>query len=77
MATTKKRLKLYLNREIECFLDGMVDGLFYSVRPKLWTPEVDGDILINETQKQNLEVGEIYKVIPTQLAKEQLIGKII
>jgi len=76
--STKNRLQNYLNKEIECFLDGLTDdGLFYSVRPKLWTPDVDGDILINESLIENLQIGEIYKVIPTQLAKNQLIGKII
>jgi ribosomal protein S12 methylthiotransferase len=76
--TTRKRLKLYLNRVCECFLDGMTeDGLFYSVRPKLWTPEVDGDILINESEIEELKIGEKYKVLVTELAGEQLIGKII
>jgi tRNA A37 methylthiotransferase MiaB len=75
---TRERQKLYLDKKIECFMDGLTDdGLFYSVRPKLWTPEVDGDILINESEIEELEIGEVYTVIPNQLAKEQLIGKII
>ena len=76
--STRNRLKLYLDKKIECFLDGLTDdGLFYSVRPKLWTPEVDGDILVNESEIENLEIGKVYNVIPNQLAKEQLIGKIV
>jgi len=76
--TTKKRLELYINKEIRAYLDGITDdGLFYSVRPKLWTPEVDGDILINETQIKKLKIGDTYKILPHTLAKEQLIGKII
>jgi len=76
--STRNRLKLYLDKKIECFMDGLTDdGLFYSVRPKLWTPEVDGDILINESEIENLQIGEIYKVIPNQLVAEELIGKII
>jgi len=76
--STRNRLKLYLDKQIECFMDGLTDdGLFYSVRPKLWTPEVDGDILINESEIENLQIGEIYKVIPNQLVAEELIGKII
>ena len=75
--STRNRLKLYLNKNIECFLDGLTDdGLFYSIRPKLWTPEVDGDILVNESEIEDLQIGKVYKVIPTQLAKEELIGKI-
>ena len=69
---------MYINKEIRAYLDGITDdGLFYSVRPKLWTPEVDGDILINETQIKKLKIGDTYKVLPHTLAKEQLIGKII
>jgi len=76
--TTQKRLKLYLNQICECFLDGITeDGLFYSVRPKLWTPEVDGDILINESEIEKLNIGQKYNVLVTKLAGEQLIGKII
>jgi tRNA A37 methylthiotransferase MiaB len=76
--TTQESLKKYLNKEIECYLDGLTeDGLFYSARPKLWAPEVDGDILINESEVEELEVGKLYRVKVTELAKDQLIGKII
>jgi len=76
--TTKKTLKKYLNKTCECYMDGLTDdGLFYSVRPKLWAPEVDGDVLINESEIENLEVGNLYKVKIQTLAGEDLIGKII
>jgi len=76
--STHNRLKLYLNKKIECFMDGLTDdGLFYSVRPKLWTPEVDGDILINESEIEKLEIGQIYNVIPNQIVGTELVGKII
>ena len=75
---TRNRLKNYLNKNIECFLDGLTDDeLFYSVRPKLWTPEVDGDILVNESEIENLEIGKLYNIFVNELAGEQLIGKII
>ena len=58
--TTKKALKKYLNKTIKCYLDGLTeDKLFYSVRPTLWAPEIDGDILINESLKDNLIVGNL------------------
>lgn len=76
--TTKKALKKYLNKTIKCYLDGLTeDKLFYSVRPTLWAPEIDGDILINESLKDNLKVGNIYDVKVEKLLKEDLIGKII
>ena len=76
--TTKKALKKYINKTIKCYLDGLTeDKLFYSVRPTLWAPEIDGDILINESLKDNLKVGNIYDVKVEKLLKEDLIGKII
>lgn len=76
--TTKENLKNYINQKIKCYLDGLTDDeLFYSARPSLWTPEVDGDILINDSEVENLEVGEKYSVLVESLAGDQLIGKII
>ena len=76
--TTIKSLKKYIGKTIECFFDGLTDDeLFYSVRPKLWEVEIDGDILINESEKENLEIGEIVKVTVNELAGEELVGKIV
>ena len=76
--TKKNSLKKDLNKKIKCFLDGLTeDGLFFSARPTLWAPEIDGDILINESEKENLKIGEIYDVEITTLAKDQLLGKIV
>ena len=75
--TTKKALKKYVGKTCKCYLDGLTeDGLFYSVRPKLWAPEIDGDVLINESDIENLETGGLYNVKIETLAGEQLIGKI-
>ncbi|MEO1958941.1 MAG: 30S ribosomal protein S12 methylthiotransferase RimO [Nautiliaceae bacterium] len=75
--TTINSLKKYLNKECEGFLEGMVDGLFYAVRPKLWAYEIDGDVLINESEIEDLKVGELYKIKISQLAGDELIGRII
>ena len=60
---------------MECYFDGSSDdGLFYLARPKLWTPEVDGDILINESEIEKPTISKTYNVIPNKLAKNELIG---
>ena len=75
---SKNSLKKYLNKKIKCFLDGLTeDGLFFSARPTLWAPEIDGDILINESEIENLEIGKLYNVQIENLAGDQLIGKIV
>ena len=76
--TTIESLKKYVGKICECFFDGLTeDGLFYTVRPKLWEREIDGDILVNESEINNLKIGEIYNVKITKLLGEELIGKII
>ncbi len=75
--TTINSLKKYIGRTCKCYVDGPTpDGLFYSVRPKLWTPDVDGDILINESEIENLEIGNLINTKIKELAGEELIGKI-
>jgi ribosomal protein S12 methylthiotransferase len=75
--TTINSLKKYVGKVCKCYFDGLTeDGLFYTVRPKLWAPEVDGDILINESEIENLEVGNLYNVKIKELAGDELIGKI-
>ncbi len=76
--TTIKSLQKYVGKTIECFFDGLTDDeLFYTVRPKLWEVEIDGDILINESEKENLKIGEIVKVKTNEVAGEELVGKIV
>jgi len=76
--TTKESLKKYVGKTCESFFDGLTDdGLFYSVRPKLWEREIDGDILVNESEKENLKIGDLVKVKINELAGNELIGKIL
>ena len=76
--TTIENLKKYIGKTCECFFDGLTeDGLFYTTRPKLWEREIDGDILINESKKENLKIGDLVKVKIKELAGDELIGKII
>ncbi|WP_024789805.1 30S ribosomal protein S12 methylthiotransferase RimO [Lebetimonas sp. JH292] len=75
--TTINSLKKYIGKTCKCYFDGLTeDNLFYSVRPKLWAPDVDGDVLINESEVENLEVGNLYNVEIQELAGDELIGKI-
>ena len=76
--TTRESLEKYIGKTCECFFDGLTDdGLFYSVRPKLWEREIDGDILVNESEREKLKIGDLVKVKINELAGDELIGKII
>ena len=76
--TTIESLKKYVGKTCQSFFDGLTqDGLFYTTRPKLWAPEIDGDVLVNESEKENLKVGDLVKVDIQELAGDELIGKIV
>ncbi len=76
--TTIENLKKYVGKTCQSFFDGLTqDGLFYTTRPKLWAPEIDGDVLVNESEKENLKVGDLVKVDIQELAGDELIGKIV
>jgi len=47
-----------------------------SARPLAWAFEIDGDILINDTNDQPIEYGAIYQAKITQLAGDRLLGRV-
>jgi ribosomal protein S12 methylthiotransferase RimO len=49
----------------------------FSARPIKWALEIDGDILINDKEIENLEHGKLYLVKITELIGEQLVGTIV
>ena len=50
--------------------------LFYGAKALAWDKEIDGEILINESELEDLKIGEIYECEITQVAGDQLLGKI-
>ena len=50
--------------------------MFYAAKKALWDKDIDGEILINESELEDLEIGEIYECEITQVAGDQLLGKI-
>lgn len=75
----KSSLEKMLGQKIQVYLNGKSDEseLFYSAKPLLWDKDIDGEILINESEIESLETGEIYNCEITELAGDNLIGKII
>ena len=76
---TLKSLKKDLGKVIEAVLEGESEEseLLLSARKIMWAPEVDGEILVNESETQNLEIGKIYKIEITELVGDKLLGKVI
>jgi ribosomal protein S12 methylthiotransferase RimO len=72
-------LKKLVGQEIELVIDGPSDEHEYllSARPLSWAVEIDGEILINDTNDLNVEYGKIYQAQITELAGEQLLAILI
>ena len=67
-----------IGKEVEAYLDGtsQESDLLLSARKKIWAPEVDGEILINESEIQNLRPGSLYNIHITQRVGEKLLGTV-
>ncbi len=75
----EKSLKKNLHKTIKAILEGeSSEGeYFLSARALNWTPEIDGEILINDSQVQKPIFGQIYDVYINELVGDKLVGKII
>lgn len=49
---------------------------FYGAKLALWDKDIDGEILINESEIQNLQIGQLYECEISEFIGGKLIGKI-
>ena len=77
--TTQISLKNMIGKTISVILEGESDEHEYilSARPTLWAVDIDGDILINDTNDLKVVFGAIYEVEVTQLVGDRLLGRLI
>ncbi|WP_201352467.1 30S ribosomal protein S12 methylthiotransferase RimO [Hydrogenimonas urashimensis] len=47
-----------------------------SARPLLWAPEIDGEVLVNDSDIENILYGKTYRVEVTERVGLQLLGRI-
>lgn len=75
----KDNLNSMIGREILVNLDGLSSEgeMFYSAKALIWDRDIDGEILINDSDIKQLEVGKIYRCKITDLAENKLIGEIL
>ena len=77
--STKKSLEKLINKEMEALLLGVSDEheYFYEARPLIFAPDIDGTILINDSEVKNIEFEQLYKILITEVIGSKAIGKII
>ena len=75
----QKSLKKDIGKCVQAYLDGtsQESELLLSARKKIWAPEVDGEILINDSEVENLQVGNLYNIKIEKLLGDKLVGTII
>ena len=77
--TTRASLAKMVGKTIDLVIDGESDEHEYllSARPLQWAVDIDGEILINDTNDLPMEYGKLYKAKITELAGMQLLATLI
>ncbi|WP_456428597.1 30S ribosomal protein S12 methylthiotransferase RimO [Nitratifractor sp.] len=75
----EKSLDAMVSREVELAIDGPSEEHEYllSARPLLWAPEIDGEVLVNDTNDLEVKVGGLYRAKITQKAGEYLLATLL
>lgn len=69
-AQVGKKIPVYINGE------SSEGEMFFGAKAQIWDRDIDGEILINESEIESLKVGEIYECEITQSLEDKLLGKI-
>ncbi|MBN2825497.1 MAG: 30S ribosomal protein S12 methylthiotransferase RimO [Campylobacterales bacterium] len=77
--TNSVALEKLVGQTVEVVIEGESDEHEYllSARPLEWAYEIDGDILINDTNDRAIEYGKVYQAKITQLAGDRLLATIL
>lgn len=75
----KQNLKREIGKEFLCEINGYSDEgeMFFGAKKALWDKDIDGEILINDSQISSVEVGKTYRCKITEVVGDKLVGQII
>jgi len=80
---TKKSINESLQKEIGKQIYASLEGessegeMFYAAKKDIWDKDIDGEILINESDVKELEIGSLYLCEASDVVDQKLIAKII
>ena len=80
---TKKSINKSLQKEIGKQIYASLEGessegeMFYAAKKDIWDKDIYGEILINESDVKELEIGSLYLCEVTDVVDQKLIAKII
>ena len=77
-AKTRKSLKHELHKEVTLLIEGQSSEheFFMGARKLSWAPSIDGEILVNDSDIGELEVGKSYNATITEIAGDKLIATV-
>ena len=77
-AKTKKSFEKEVGKEVILLIEGQSSEheYFMGARELLWAPSIDGEVLVNDSEIENIEVGLCYRATITECAGDQLIATI-
>jgi ribosomal protein S12 methylthiotransferase len=77
--TTQHSLEKMVGKTVTIVLEGESDEHEYilSARPTLWAREIDGEILVNDTNDLEIKFGQLYQAKITEMAGDQLLATLI
>jgi ribosomal protein S12 methylthiotransferase RimO len=76
--TNTKSLQKDLHKEIEIVVEGESSEheYFMGAKKLLWAPEIDGEILLNDSEIGELEIGKRYMALVSECAGDKLIATV-
>ncbi|WP_149719266.1 30S ribosomal protein S12 methylthiotransferase RimO [Campylobacter concisus] len=80
---TKKAINESLQKELGKQIYASLEGIssegemFYAAKKDIWDKDIDGEILINESDLKELEIGSLYLCEASDVVDQKLIAKII
>ena len=80
---TKKAINESLQKELGKQIYASLEGIssegemFYAAKKDIWDKDIDGEILINESDVKELEIGSLYLCEASDVVDQKLIAKII
>jgi len=77
--STIASLQKMIGRSVTLVIDGESDEHEYllSARPLLWAVEIDGEVLINDTNDLPIEYGKMYEAQITELVGDKLLATLL
>ena len=80
---TKKEINESLQKELGKQIYASLEGIssegemFYAAKKDIWDKDIDGEILINESDVKELEIGSLYLCEVSDVVDQKLVARII